>query len=96
MLVPSNVYQEQSGEGDRLWTSDDWTIAVANCLLSGPDNFNDERVSRLNYHRDIVVAAERKIKMINILDSIKDSADSLFVGEVGRGLDILLALQVKD
>jgi hypothetical protein len=88
--------QEHSGMGSTSWTSDDWTLAVADCLNVGIENYQNDRVDELNYHRDIIIAAERKYKMFDVLSQKKDSADSLLIAEIGRGLDIIFALLIKE
>jgi hypothetical protein len=95
-LIADTKSQEHSGMGNRMWTSDDWTLAVADCLNVGIENYQDDRIDELNYHRDIIVAAERKYKMFDVLSQKKDCADSLLIAEVGRGLDIIFALMIKE
>jgi hypothetical protein len=95
-LIPKDIHQEQTGRGKTLWTSDDWTLAVANCLDVSIENYKDDIVEKLNYYRDIIVAAERKYKMFDLLEKKKNSAESILVGEVGRGLDIIFAFLTKE
>jgi hypothetical protein len=62
------------------YTADDWTIEVCKNLLF------DEDSPSSNYKR----------LMYKALQELKDDADYLFIGEVGRGLDIIISQMVKD
>ena len=62
------------------YTADDWTIEVCEDLIL-------DRKS---------VSSDYKRLMYKTLQEVKDDADTLFIGEVGRGLDIIICKMVKD
>lgn len=94
---PYEGNQEQCGTGKDYWNADMWTLEVARCLLHG-----DDYVLPMKYKHNKFADPNRikhdanvKRKLKNLLQEIKDSADVLLIGEVGRGLDILVANTVK-
>lgn len=96
--------KEQEAEGEyphSLWTADYWTIEVAKCLLLGNERYlTDPPPRRLegnpNFDREgIIHDVEFKRAVREHLLSLKDKVGSLLIGEVGRGLDILVASTVK-
>lgn len=94
---PFKGNQEACGKGIHYWNADMWTIEVATCLLDVdnytlPEKFKGNRFADPNR---IKKDAKIKISVKNILQNIKDSADCFLVCEVGRGLDIVIANQVK-
>lgn len=72
--LPDSVNQESKGKGENKYTADMWTIEVCECLI-GID------CKQYKYY-------EQKLLMYETLESVKDNANVLCVGEVGRGLDI--------
>jgi len=94
---PFEGHQEQCGTGINYWNADYWTIEVASFLLYGddykiPEKFIDNRNCDPNR---IKKDGGEKLAQKKILEEIKNEADVLLIGEVGRGLDILIANQVK-
>jgi len=62
------------------YSADDWTIEVCEDLI-------EDRES---------LSSSYKRLMYKVLQEVKDDADTIFIGEVGRGLDILICLMVKE
>jgi hypothetical protein len=94
---PFKGNQESCGAGVHYWNADYWTVEVTRCLIEGdkytvPDKFKGNRNADSNR---IKSDANIKLNILNILQDIKDSADSLLICEIGRGLDVLIANQVK-
>lgn len=79
--LPYDVPQESMGFGNEMYTADDWTLDVCNCLV-----LEDKHIE----------GVRRKRSMYKHLQEVKDDADILLVGEVGRGLDIVIAQMVKE
>lgn len=94
-LLPRDK-QEARGEGKDFWCADYWTLEVAKCLYIGNERYmNDPLPRRLEGNggfsrNEIMAAADVKRSMIKFLSSFGE--DNLLVGEVGRGLDILVAI----
>jgi hypothetical protein len=89
--------QESCGTGEHYWNADYWTIEVTRYLIEGnkytvPDKFKGNRNADPNRIKNDALI---KLNVLNLLQDIKDSADYLLICEVGRGLDILMASQVK-
>ena len=80
-LLPDDVPQESMGKGCNLYTADDWTLDVCRTLIKEEDTKH---------------GSNRKRLMLGCLQEVKDDADVVLVGEVGRGLDILIAQMVKE
>lgn len=95
---PFEGNQEQCGGGESYWNADMWTIEVTRCLLLGDDYTIPEKLkgNRFADPNRIKKDVEIKISEKKILEQIKDSTDVLLIGEVGRGLDILIANSVKE
>lgn len=94
-LLPDDYPQEKCGIGKKHWTADMWTIGVSECMIVGEENYNpQERIYKI-YKNNIIVASNLKKSMIEKLNKVKDSTDYLLVAEVGRGLDILIANNIK-
>ena len=91
--------QEARGEGKDYWCADYWTLEVAKCLYIGNERYmNDPLPRRLEGNKgfsrnEIMAAADVKRSVIKFLDAY--GGDSLLVCEVGRGLDILVAIILK-
>lgn len=92
----------ENQEKRNRWCCDWWSIEVLKCLYWGVDVYRlDPLPNRLKNNpgfcgrEEIVTYAGRKIKTAENLEKVKDLADTLYVCEVGRGLDILVALSVK-
>ncbi len=94
-FLPKSAPQEKAGRGEKRWSADNWTLGVAECLMAGIDNYKDDKMPYSLYYRDIIVAAKFKMLLAENLEKLKDRADSIFVAEVGRGLDILVANSIK-
>jgi hypothetical protein len=84
---PYKGKQESCGKGETYWDSDMWTIAVAKCLYEGSSN--------CPIGKQIKQSAENKRNMFNRIKPLQH-IPSLFVCEVGRGLDILIANMIKE
>ncbi|KKM83581.1 hypothetical protein LCGC14_1308000 [marine sediment metagenome] len=88
--------QEACGEGEDFWCADYWTLEVAKCLYIGNERYmNDPLPRRLEGNKsfsknEIVAASNVKRSMVKFLASFE--GDNLLVCEVGRGLDILVAI----
>ena len=78
--LPEEVNQEAQGFGSKKYTADMWTLDVCKCLLN---------MDCKDYHY------KPKLRMFETLKKIKDDADTICIGEVGRGLDILIANMLK-
>jgi hypothetical protein len=94
---PFNGNQQQCGKGKDYWNADMWTIEVLRYLM-----FRDKYTLPLKFLNNrnadpnrIKKDANVKLKLKKVLQDIKDKADVLLIGEVGRGLDILISNQVK-
>lgn len=78
--IPKNVNQEAQGYGSQRYTADMWTLEVCECLL-GMD-------CKLAHYK-------QKQLLFDSLSKVKDDANQICVGEVGRGLDIVIAKTIK-
>lgn len=93
--------QECCGEGKDFWCADWWTIEVAKYLFEGKTNYSAYDPPRRlegNCHfskNNIITDGEVKEKVYDHLKRLKDDAESILIGEVGRGLDIVVAELVK-
>lgn len=90
-------HQEACGIGDNYWNADYWTMEVTRYLIFGDDYFLPVYLKN-NQNADpnrTKLDANIKLSIKKILSEIKDSADYLLVCEVGRGLDILIANEIK-
>ncbi len=70
-------HQEAAGYGSKRYTADMWTLDVCERLLG-----RNEKVESY---------AKAKLALVESLNQVKDDADQICVGEVGRGLDIVIA-----
>lgn len=89
--------QEQCGKGKDYWNADYWTIEVARYLHLGKDYHIPDKFKN-NIHCDINRIrkdANIKLSLKSILEEQKNEASVLLIGEVGRGLDILISNSVK-
>jgi hypothetical protein len=92
--------QEAQKSDEGFWCSDWWTTEVCRCLVREKDFLTDLPPEKawnnpLWKREDILTAVEYKLKMLEVLKENKDFSEELFVCEVGRGIDILLASFVK-
>jgi len=94
--------KNSKGKFPNLWTDDDWHLEVSKCLLVGIDTYriyNPPARFWDNPYYDkekLIEDSTVKLNTIESLNKVKDSADNLFICEVGRGLDILVASTVKN
>ena len=96
--------QERVGTDKRRWCSDWWTIEVLKCLYWTADSYRlDPPPNRLKNNPDfaggiegMIEEAAVKLRMMDHLETVKDRADTLYVCEACRGIDILLAYMIKD
>lgn len=79
--IPENVHQEAAGYGSKRYTADMWTLEVCECLL-GMD------CKKFPYRN-------QKLDLFTSLKKVMNDANAICVGEVGRGLDILIANMLK-
>lgn len=94
-LLKEDEPQEKCGKGKYRWTADMWTLGVAECLNSGVTKYEPKKRIYQLYKKDLTIASNFKLRTLEMLEKIKDKANCLFVGEVGRGLDILIAESIK-
>lgn len=93
--------QEAVRNGKDIWCADWWTIEVLKCLFNGEAVYRvDPPPNRLKNNKiwsmeQIVSNANQKLQMMKLLEENKDFSDTLYVCEVGRGIDILLASFIK-
>ena len=99
---PLRFDQQESVKRDGFfWCLDYWTLEVAKYLFLGKEDYIRFPIARrlwgntLWHKNDIVTDGEKKLKTIEALKQIKDSADNLFIVEAGWGLDLLIACTVK-
>lgn len=99
-LLPRDM-QEARGKGKDFWCADYWTLEVAKCLFIGNERYmNDPLPRRLEGNKsfgreEIIADSDTKLSMLNFLSTIKGPSN-LLVCEVGRGLDILVAIIAKE
>jgi hypothetical protein len=102
--LPLEFEKQEKNEIDgRRWCSDWWTIEVLKCLYWTKEPYLlDTLPNRLKNNiafvgrEEIVTQTESKLRMMDELEKVKDLSDILYVCEVGRGVDILLALMIKE
>jgi hypothetical protein len=100
-LIPIDK-QEACGEGKDFWCSDWWTIEVLKCLYLGTydyNRFNPPRrlINNSNFSKnEILKAVNYKMSMMDHLERFSNDHRVLLVGEVGRGIDIVLACLIKN
>jgi hypothetical protein len=93
--------QEAVRNGKDIWCADWWTIEVLKCLFNCEEMYRlDPPPNRLKHNKiwsmeQIITAKDAKLGMLKLLEENKDFSDTLWVCEVGRGIDILLASFVK-
>lgn len=98
-LLPRDM-QEACGKGKDFWCADYWTLEVAKCLFIGNERYmNDPLPRRLENNKsfgkeEIIADSDAKLSMLNFLSTIK-GPNNLLICEVGRGLDILVAIIAK-
>ncbi len=93
--------QESCGEGKDFWCSDYWHIEILKCLYLGDDTYLTDPIPRRlaenkNFNvKDALFYTEMKRKTLSCLIQLKDSCSSLFIPQIGRGIDLLLANMIK-
>jgi len=94
--------QECARWNNSLWTADLWTLGVIDKLLNhNPEEYSTEDPKEqmpnisgtMDYH--LWYSSRWKIHMFEELQKIKDESDTILIGEIGRGLDLLIANMVK-
>jgi len=91
--------QEQNGF---YWCSDWWHIEVCKCLISGHLKYREELPPLHGINNPLwgmeqaITAVDYKLNMLKTLKEETSSLDILFICEVGRGIDIILASFIKD
>ena len=88
-----------NGKVYKLWTADMWTIEICDHLLNSKANENKysydyPNKGELGYQ--VWETWKHKVNMYKNLIRIKDKSDAIIIGEVSRGVDLLLAQMVKD
>jgi len=81
--LPLEVNQEAQGFGSKRYTADMWTLEVCECLLDMPC-------------KPSIYYKKQKEWLFETLENVKQDADKICIGEVGRGLDIVIANMIKD
>lgn len=90
--------QEATRKGDKWWCSDWWSIEILKYLMYGEQAYiGDPPPNRLKNNdlwnkETIMEAGRQKIEMEKKLHSISSNIENLLVCEVGRGIDIALAI----
>jgi hypothetical protein len=95
--TPYEGHQEQCGRGLNYWNADYWTIEVTRCLLFGNDYVLSNKFEN-NKNADpnrIKKDSNIKLLMKKNLETVNNDSDFLLICEVGRGLDVLIANNVK-
>lgn len=93
--------QESQRQGNFMWCSDWWHIEVLKCLFHGADTYLGDPPPRRLKNNPLyspsatVETAEKKLLMLELLKKYAHFSDTLFICEVGRGIDLLLAYFVK-
>lgn len=94
----SQGYQIENG---MCWTCDMWHLEVLKCLILGEEKYlksaySDYIPNKVPQFLELFKNYTRcKIESYNRLQEVKDLSDNLIVCEIGRGIDLLLAVQVK-
>lgn len=79
------------------WNTEVWTLQAAICLrwpLEYYASLQSRYETTVGTSR-IQLSVDRKLNTHRILSQVRDLSDNLFVCEVGRGLDVLIALTIK-
>ena len=85
-----------------VWCADWWTIEICKFLFNGEEAYaGDPPPNRLKNNplfnkEHLVKSAKEKLAMLELLKANKDMTDNLFICEVGRGIDVVLAKLVKE
>lgn len=99
-LLPKDK-QISCGKGKDLWLSDWEIIEVTKCLYIGEEHYLSDPIPRRlegnsNFNRDNIIECSRfKLAAAQSLEKI-DCAGGLLFPNVKRGLDIVLAISIKD
>ena len=103
-IVYSNLWDkgEACGSGDSFWCLDYWSREVIRFLIDGKEKYFSE--SPPDYLRGntffspqvIETAYDFKSNMLKNLEKYKYFSDNIMVCECGWGIDIILALSIKD
>ncbi len=107
LVTPINMQECQirkgkgliNGKSYKLWTADLWTIEICDHLLNSEANENkypDDYPYRGELEYQVWETWKHKVNMYKNLIKIKDESDTIVIGEVGRGVDLLLAQMIKD
>jgi hypothetical protein len=99
-VLPLDGHQESSGTGDGFRCCDWWCLEMVIGLIEGREKYlshsfscwkesKGEREQYLNLIED-------KHLTFDLLDKVKEEADVLVIGEMARGLEVLLAYFIKD
>lgn len=92
--------QESVVRDGHAWCADWWTIEILRCLILGDEEFDRLPSLYLEHNLlekkcEIIREAGLKRKMMKILEEHKDFSNRILFCEVGRGIDIALANQIK-
>lgn len=93
--------QESVVKDGHAWCADWWTIEMCRCFILGDEEFEKTPSLYLEHNSleskiEIIHELELKKKMMITLEKYKDFSDRILFCEVGRGIDIVLAKQIKD
>jgi len=96
--------QEHIGNRKKAWTADYWTIEVAKCLRMGEDAYLETPLPPWLENnpyfqpygkKHVIGCAKYKIRNLENLGKFKDRSNNLLVCQIGRGLPVIVAFQVK-
>lgn len=93
--------QESVVKDGHAWCADWWTVEICRCLILGDEEFIKRPSLYLEHNLlenkyEITREAGLKRTMMKTLKEHKDFSDSILFCEVGRGIDIVLAKQIKN
>jgi hypothetical protein len=99
--------QETAGTGESFWCADWWTLEVAKYFyLGGEAGYLDDpparRLQNLHFsgvskgRQKTVKFGKHKENMMKVLEEYKEEANGVLICEIGRGLDMMCALVVKE
>lgn len=98
-MIPLEL-QEHTGAGDMFWCNDWWTIELCTFWLNRQTYMDTPTSDYLKENcaqtkLGLLSEVEEKERELAWLEELKDFSDTLFICEVGRGTDILIASAVK-
>ncbi len=87
-----------------IWTADESAIETCKMMMLGKEDYYKDPIplrmfinNKPIFHKEEIESrVTYKVKMLEILTQIKNSADNLLLCEVGRGMDILIVNYIKN